>query len=87
MPVLAGICGAGVCPHLQTCSVDADNRPVCTCQCAESQCLQVGPVCGTDGVTYTSDKDLFMSACQRGVDVHRNYRGECVGKDQELPLH
>lgn len=36
-------------------------------------------VCGTDGVTYSSEGDLIVARCEKGKKIGLNYRGPCLG--------
>ncbi|KAK2145710.1 hypothetical protein LSH36_662g04050, partial [Paralvinella palmiformis] len=70
------ICKPDTCPQKQTCVI-FENRAHCICRCHGLECLELGEVCGTDGQTYDSERQLQVTACRTGIDIRRNYRGPC----------
>ena len=59
------------------------GEPVCECRCEGEKCLRDGKVCGTDGMTYSSEAELFVYACERQLRVKRAYKGQC--KSEYIP--
>lgn len=52
------------------------------CSCSRP-CLRIyKPVCGTDGVTYSSECMLMYLVCQDGTDISVKHRGRCFDKGQ-----
>ncbi|XP_052804943.1 uncharacterized protein LOC128234628 [Mya arenaria] len=58
----------------------AANSPVC-CVCDAAICDEPGKVCGEDGVTYDSIRDMVISNCEAGRQprnyVTIDYKGRC----------
>ncbi|RDD42651.1 Fibrillin-1 [Trichoplax sp. H2] len=71
------ICRPDVCKLPgSSCSVDENNLPKCTCSCQLCSDRQ-GQICGTDGVTYQSIRDLETLNCVYGTYTGIEYFGRC----------
>lgn len=61
----------------------------CRCQCAGEDCLMEGQVCGSNGVTYSSYRELEVWKCQtqspQGA-VTVAYRGACQSESATFCL-
>ncbi|OWF37427.1 uncharacterized protein LOC110467400 [Mizuhopecten yessoensis] len=63
------------------CEPCSDNSPgkKC-CYCKGSRCKENGEVCGTDGITYPSEKAIIVARCEQNLKWHEllvNYFGHC----------
>lgn len=47
------------------------------CKCRETCSDVFAPVCGSDGVTYSSDCQLKMAACAQQTRIYIAHHGQC----------
>ncbi|XP_050406645.1 fibrillin-2 isoform X2 [Patella vulgata] len=47
------------------------------CSCRGDGCFRAGQVCGSDGITYTTERKLIVEACRTAKFIEVNYRGAC----------
>ncbi|XP_046570317.1 uncharacterized protein LOC124278610 isoform X1 [Haliotis rubra] len=64
------------------------NGTIC-CSCFGESCSNPGKVCGSDGKTYNSEKELIIKACKNQNFVEKSYDGpcrdDCANTECELP--
>ncbi|XP_052093084.1 uncharacterized protein LOC127729350 isoform X2 [Mytilus californianus] len=60
----------------EPCSAGSPEGKCCVCYGAK--CNIPGEVCGTDGVTYSSEGDLIIARCEKGKKIGLDYRGPCL---------
>jgi len=77
------ICDFDTCRPYEHCKV-VDDQPVCTCVCHGPECVERGPVCGSDGQTYPSMKALMEGRCEQQQSIKKLYDSPCVGSCDEL---
>nr|XP_011437301.2 uncharacterized protein LOC105335200 isoform X1 [Crassostrea gigas] len=70
--------------HCEPCD---DASAVKCCACFGYRCKIPGQVCGTDGKTYNSEKDLIIEACETGKSgyfgLRVDYKGPCIDVCQD----
>ncbi|CAG9855043.1 unnamed protein product [Phyllotreta striolata] len=66
------------CDFYSECESDgtSEGRCVCPQSCADSK-LNNGTICGTDGISYTSECELRMASCKTKQYVIVAYKGNC----------
>jgi agrin len=69
------VCSGFRCPNNKQCNVNQDNKPVCVC--SQSCPSEYAPVCGSDGVTYSSLCYLERQACTAGTNLTVVRKGQC----------
>lgn len=76
-----GPCVGVDCPFHGICHVvDNSVRCICRGQCDDDDVDDQGPVCGTDGLTYTSACRLRLVACRQQSRVEVAYYEPCTGR-------
>lgn len=63
------------CPNAQVCQLDENRNAICRCNVICSDVL--GPVCGSDGKTYTNECKLRVESCKSRKNLRVVYPGEC----------
>lgn len=74
-------CDNVVCRKNRTCMVDRYKKAYCvSCvDCSKySRKRKDSPVCGADGVQYTSSCHLRMETCRQGKTIGLAYKGKCI---------
>ncbi|CAL4084615.1 unnamed protein product, partial [Meganyctiphanes norvegica] len=68
-------CTSRRCPEKQTCQLDRDRQPVCSCN---DDCdKDFNPVCASDGKTYMNECIMKVENCKNRKQVAIIYRGAC----------
>ena len=101
LSVLLDPCSGIRCPGNQICQLDENRNPVCRCSLDKCDSLggstssggDIGPMCGSDGRTYSSECALEDYACRHHKHIRIISRGKCgegkwvVGKLEPFSNH
>lgn len=64
------------CAYGALCVVDKRTQQA-YCRCEETCTDMFAPVCGSDGVTFSSDCQLRMAACSKQKRIFTKHQGPC----------
>ncbi|XP_067933952.1 follistatin-like [Watersipora subatra] len=67
------------CGEAELCRIKSNGIPKCLCNplCSKNSLSQKGPICGSDGKTYSHHCQLLRNNCRQGRSISVAYYGEC----------